>query len=69
LHPKDSSRKSDLIELLQVNSIDLILGNEIDVKMSGTKGILCKRCRRWSANKQDELCERCEKTVKNFYSN
>lgn len=69
LHPKENSRRSDLIELLQVNSIGLFLGDTIDVRTSDVKGILCKRCRKWSADKEDELCERCEKTVEKFYSN
>lgn len=68
LHPKNNVKNSDLIEFLQVNSIDLILSNTIDVKSCDKKGILCKRCRRWSAEKQDELCKRCEKTVGIFYS-
>lgn len=68
LHPNNNVRNSDLIEFLQVNSIDLILSDTTDIKTSNTKGILCKRCRRWSAEKKDELCKRCEETVKNFYS-
>ncbi|XP_060879352.1 isoleucine--tRNA ligase, mitochondrial [Metopolophium dirhodum] len=68
LHPKNNTRKSDLIELLQVNSIELILNDTIDIKTSDTKGILCKRCRRWSAEKKDDLCKRCEETVNIFYS-
>lgn len=68
LHPKNNTRKSDLIELLQVNSIELILSDTIDIKTSDTKGIVCKRCRRWSAEKKDDLCKRCEETVNIFYS-
>lgn len=68
LHPKNNARKSDLIELLQVNSIDLILHDTIDIKTNDTTGFLCKRCRRWTAEKEDVLCERCEKTVNIFYS-
>jgi len=67
LHPKNNISSSDLIEFLQVNSIDLILGDTIDVKSNGTKGILCKRCRRWCAEENDELCERCDKIIQIFY--
>jgi len=68
LHPKNNARKSDLIELLQVNSIDLIVSETFDIKTNDTKGALCKRCRRWTAEKEDDLCERCEETVNIFYS-
>ncbi|XP_060838287.1 isoleucine--tRNA ligase, mitochondrial [Rhopalosiphum padi] len=68
LHPKNNATRSDLIELLQVSSIDLVLNDTIDIKTSDTKHILCKRCRRWSAEKEDYLCKRCEKTVNIFYS-
>lgn len=68
MHPENNDSESDLIELLQVNSIELTLSNTTDVKTTNSKGILCKRCRRWSAKKQDELCNRCEKTVEIFYS-
>lgn len=51
-----------------MNSIDLILGNTIDVKASNTKGYICKRCRTWTAKEQNELCNRCEKIMENFYS-
>jgi len=69
LHPENNATKSDLIEFFQVNSIYLTLGNTINVKTSDSKGIICKRCRRWSSDKQDKLCKRCEKTVDIFYSN
>lgn len=68
LHPENNVKKSDLIELLQVNSVDLTLSDTFDIKTSDTCGVLCKRCRRWSSEKQDELCERCEKIVEMFYS-
>lgn len=68
MHPENNARRSELIELLQVKSINLIVGNNVDVKKSDVKGYLCNRCRRWSAEKQDELCNRCEKTVELFYS-
>lgn len=69
LHPKYNSRTSDLIEILQVNSIELTYNDTIEIKTTDKKGILCKRCRRWSADKEDELCKRCEKTIEIFYSN
>lgn len=68
LHPNNNATKSDLIELLQVSSIDLVLNDTIEIKTSDTKQILCKRCRRWSAEKENNLCKRCEKTVNIFYS-
>lgn len=66
MHPENNVKKTDLIELLQVNSVDLTLSNTFDVQIIDTKGFLCKRCRRWSSEKQDELCERCEKIVEIF---
>lgn len=68
MHPKNNAKHSDLIELLQVSSIDLIPSDVIDIKTSDTRGFLCKRCRRWSADEQDNLCERCKNTVEIFYT-
>ncbi|XP_050428202.1 isoleucine--tRNA ligase, mitochondrial isoform X2 [Adelges cooleyi] len=68
LHPDDSDQFSQLIELYQVNSIKLEASDTIDVKEAEFNGILCKRCRKWTAHSQDVLCKRCETTVDSFYS-
>lgn len=68
MHPKNNTTRSDLIELLQVNKINLILSDRFDVMTNDTQHFLCVRCRRWSAENKDELCKRCEKIMEIIYS-
>ncbi|XP_050536211.1 isoleucine--tRNA ligase, mitochondrial isoform X2 [Daktulosphaira vitifoliae] len=67
LHPDNKATISDLIELYQVNSINLVTSDSIFVKKTKSISHLCKRCRKWTADKQNGLCLRCKLVIEEFY--
>lgn len=65
MHPKISEKLNDseLCEILQVNSINLILNENLDnyrLHTSLSNEIRCARCRRYTVSDSTSLCNRCE---------
>uniref|UniRef100_A0A8D8Q818 isoleucine--tRNA ligase n=1 Tax=Cacopsylla melanoneura TaxID=428564 RepID=A0A8D8Q818_9HEMI len=65
-----SSCDSELAEILQVSSVDLVHDNSgslpsngFQVKVSPGSGNQCPRCRRFTSFNSEELCSRCDSVV------
>ncbi|XP_055843625.1 isoleucine--tRNA ligase, mitochondrial [Episyrphus balteatus] len=66
LQPTKTSTNSELCELLQVSSVELVEDpslSDCTVALSEDGSILCPRCRRFCVNSEDSICERCEQVL------
>lgn len=69
LHPhiEKSINNTELCEILQVQSIKLIINNatinNFNVNIINVNDKLCPRCRRFSIIDNEDICNRCEEVL------
>lgn len=67
LHDEKDPSMSELCEILQLSSVQLIENQSIgetEIRVHDIKDTLCERCRRYPGSRKDGLCTRCAEVLR-----